>query len=116
MSGPIDKQTASHYRWGEDCDGWHLLERKDLHVIHERMPEGRSERAHIHGVARQFFFVLSGVLGMELEGQTHAIGAHQGLEIAPGAWHRAFNDGPGPVEFLVMSHPTTRGDRVDASA
>lgn len=116
VSGPVGKDNAAHYLWGGDCDGWHLLERSDLHVIHERMPAGRSETRHFHETARQFFFVLSGVLGMEIAGAVHHIGAQRGLEITPGARHRAFNDGPEPVEFLVISHPTTRGDRVETSA
>jgi hypothetical protein len=34
----ISKQNAEHYIWGDNCDGWHLVNNKDLSVIHERMP------------------------------------------------------------------------------
>lgn len=113
MSAPVSKANADHYLWGDGCDGWQLLARADLHVIHERIPEGVGETAHRHDVARQLFFVLSGSLGMELAGTTHLLAPHDSLEIAPGAVHRAFNGGAGPVEFLVISHPSTRGDRRD---
>lgn len=36
-------ETADHYVWGEVCDGWHLLRRKDLSVIQERVPAGRAQ-------------------------------------------------------------------------
>jgi len=50
---------------------------------------------------------------MELEGEIHNIKALQGLEIPPGSKHQARNDTGSPVEFIVISHPTTRGDRSD---
>lgn len=60
-----------------------------------------------------FFFVLNGVLTMELEGKEHQIGIQQGIEIPPGSKHQARNDNDSAVEFIVISHPTTRGDRID---
>lgn len=109
----ISKDNAEHYVWGDDCDGWYLVNRQDMLVIHEKMPPGTSEKRHFHSVSRQFFFVLEGVLSMELEGKTHHIKALQGLEIPPGSKHQARNDTASFVEFVVISHPTTRGDRSD---
>ncbi|MEQ1717554.1 MAG: cupin domain-containing protein, partial [Hyphomicrobium sp.] len=107
----ISKSSAEHYIWGGICDGWHLLKGADLSVIHERMPAGTSETRHYHERARQFFFVLSGELTMERAGTRHAIAAGHGLEIRPGARHQAINASSADVEFLVISAPTTRGDR-----
>jgi len=113
---PTSKATAPHYVWGVDCDGWRLVDGNDLSVIHERMPAGRREMRHRHGRARQFFFVLTGALTLEVESKRHVLEAGHGLEIAPGSAHQAINDGPDPVEFLVISQPTTRGDREPAPA
>lgn len=109
----ISKDNAEHYVWGDDCDGWYLLNRPDMLVIHEQMPPGTFEKRHLHSVSRQFFFVITGILSMELEGEVHNIKALQGLEIPPGSKHQARNDTGSPVEFIVISHPTTRGDRSD---
>ncbi|MFB0713924.1 cupin domain-containing protein [Buttiauxella noackiae] len=109
----ISKDNAEHYIWGDNCDGWYLLNRADMLIIHEKMPSGTCEKRHFHSVSRQFFFVLQGVLTMELEGNKHEIKAHQGLEIQPGIKHQARNDGQSSVEFIVISQPTTRGDRSD---
>ncbi|HKN02931.1 MAG TPA: cupin domain-containing protein [Buttiauxella sp.] len=109
----ISKDNAEHYVWGDNCDGWYLVNRQDMLVIHERMPSGTYEKRHYHSVSRQFFFVLQGVLTMEMEGIRHDIRAQQGLEIPPGAEHQARNDTDYHVEFIVISHPTTRGDRSD---
>jgi mannose-6-phosphate isomerase-like protein (cupin superfamily) len=105
--------TAEHYDWGEGCGGWLLLPGNDLLVIEERMPPATSEVRHFHSRARQFFYVLSGELLMELEGSEHVIGASHGLEIPPLARHRAMNASEQEVTFLVISSPTTRGDRTD---
>ncbi|MGJ0480344.1 cupin domain-containing protein [Pantoea agglomerans] len=109
----ISKDNAEHYVWGDDCDGWYLVNRKDMLVIHEKMPPGTFEKRHFHSVSRQFFFVLNGILSMELDDEIHNIKALQGLEIPPGSKHQAKNDTGYPVEFIVISHPTTRGDRSD---
>lgn len=109
----VNRETAPHYAWSEDCDGWILCQSEALSIIHERMPPGSSENRHHHNKARQFFFVLSGQLTMELSGEKYSIGAQSGIEIPPERSHQARNDSNAPVEFLVISTPTTQGDRVD---
>ena len=42
----ISRGTAEHYTWGEVCDGWHLLKRQDMSIIHERMPADSQEARH----------------------------------------------------------------------
>jgi mannose-6-phosphate isomerase-like protein (cupin superfamily) len=37
----------------------------------------------------------------------------QGIEVAPGVPHQFMNESVEDVHFLVVSHPTTRGDRVE---
>lgn len=109
----VSRATAEHYRWGGGCDGWVLLSREGLLVIQERMPPGASEVRHFHSRARQFFYVLSGELTMELEGTWHLVPASHGIEIAPLARHQAINASEQEVNFVVISSPTTRGDRTD---
>lgn len=109
----VSKENAEHYLWGGDCDGWHLLKAPALSVIHERMPAGRAEQMHSHSAAQQFFFVLAGSLTMVLEGKCYEVPAGKGIPIAAQAKHQARNDANTEVEFLVISQPTTRGDRID---
>jgi mannose-6-phosphate isomerase-like protein (cupin superfamily) len=108
----IRKDAAEHYTWGNGCDGWRLVDRAELSVIHERMPPGTAEVWHHHRAARQFFFVLSGTATMEVGGACHMLHTQQGIEIAPGMPHQMRNDSDADVEFLVISQPTTREDRV----
>jgi mannose-6-phosphate isomerase-like protein (cupin superfamily) len=110
----ISNETAEHYTWGDRCDGWHLVKRAELSVIHERMPPGTAEVRHYHVQARQFFFVLAGVVTLEIAGTRETLRVQQGAEIPPGVPHQIFNESDREVEFLVISHPTTRGDRVTA--
>ena len=108
-----NKETALHYTWGTGCDGWILSPSHDMLVIEERMPPKAFEQRHFHSKARQFFYVLNGQLTMELEGELHHVPARSGIEIVPGAKHQARNDSDDDVNFLVVSSPTTRGDRTD---
>jgi mannose-6-phosphate isomerase-like protein (cupin superfamily) len=83
----ISKATGEHYTWGENCDGWKLVNHSDLTIIQERMPPGTRETRHYHRKARQFFFLLSGAATMEVNGTRETIMAGQGVEIPPGAPH-----------------------------
>ncbi|HEX4039613.1 MAG TPA: cupin domain-containing protein [Acidobacteriaceae bacterium] len=112
MSEPASAATAEHYVWAEVCDGWHLARGESLSVIEERMPPGTREQRHSHTRARQFFYVLAGELTMEVEGRTHSLAAHHGLEIAPGERHQALNASGEDVRFLVISTPPAQADRV----
>lgn len=108
--------NAEHYRWGQGCDGWHLLAGDDLGVIEERMPPGTAEQRHCHVRARQFFYVLEGEAVLELEGVSHRLRRGDGLHVPPGTAHQMRNDGAADVRFLVVSAPKSHGDRVAAPA
>ena len=107
----ISIHNAPHYTWGDHCDGWHLVRSRGLSVIQERMPAGAAEVRHRHSTARQFFFALTGVLTLEIEGVRVVIGAGTGCEIAPRRAHQVTNESDEVVEFLVVSQPPAQGDR-----
>ncbi|WP_145949013.1 MULTISPECIES: GNAT family N-acetyltransferase [Paenibacillus] len=109
--GMISKDNVEHYVWGNDCDGWRLVDEETVSIIHERMPPGTSEQRHYHARAGQFFFVLFGTLDIEIEGTVHTLSAHQGMRVQPGAVHQVMNRSAEPVEFMVYSQPNSRGDR-----
>ena len=108
---PADTTNAQHYVWGGVCDGWHLLADPALSVIQERVPPGAGEQAHRHHVAQQFFYILAGEAAITVEGRDVPLKAGQGLHVPAGVAHRFLNPGTVPVDFLVVSSPTTRGDR-----
>lgn len=108
---PVGIDSAEHYRWGEACDGWHLLKLDGLSVIRERVPPGASETRHRHARARQFFYILDGAAVIEVDGTRHALSAGQGLHVPPGAAHQFRNESDLDVHFLVVSVPKSHGDR-----
>lgn len=109
----VSTRNSEHYTWGDNCDGWHLLKDAALHVIQESVPPGKCEKRHRHAVARQFFFILGGRAVMELDGHDHPLAAGEGIHIPAGVPHQFKNPYDEPVSFLVVSSPTTRGDRHD---
>ena len=111
--GVSDISTAEHYTWGGACDGWHLLKDPALSVIQERVPPGAGEAPHFHVRARQFFYVLSGTATMEFGDGRVTFGPNQGLHVPPNVPHRFANHTDEDVVFLVISAPTTAGDRID---
>jgi len=108
-----NRENADHYVWGEMCDGWRLLAQDDLAVTQERIPPGRGEIRHYHTRARQLFYVISGLLDIELESAPFRLGAGDAFEVPPMSQHRVWNETAEDVSFLVISAPTTSGDRVD---
>lgn len=108
-----NKANAPHYLWQSVCDGWPLVEGRDLSFKEERMPPGTAERCHRHQRARQVFYVLSGQLTMELDGALHRLSSGDALEIPPGLPHQARNESEADTGFLVVSVPPTAADRED---
>lgn len=113
---PVSRSTAEHYVWGGVCDGWRLLARADLSVVEERVPAGAGEVRHFHTRARQFFFVLSGTATLEFDGRSVTFGAGEGVHVPPGVVHRFASASDEDVVFLVISAPTTAGDRTNVDA
>ena len=105
---------APHYAWGKGCDGWRLHDLPGLRVIEERMPPRACEARHFHEQAQQVFYVLDGVLTLELADSVHRLGAGDALPVLPTVPHQARNDGDADVRFLVISAPSTVGDRTAA--
>ncbi len=110
---PISRDNAEHYRWGHECDGWHLVKDKNLSVIEEFMPPGAAEIRHHHEHAQQFFYILTGEVLMEVEGETTLIRAGSGIRILPGTRHQIRNPSSSAVRFLVVSQPPSHNDRID---
>ena len=106
-------ENAEHYMWGEICDGWHLLQHDDMSVIQERVPAGGAEVMHHHTKARQFFYILEGQAALVFEDHVTMLEKGQGIEIEPGAKHQFKNQSSEDVRFLVISVPSTCGDRVN---
>lgn len=111
LPGVISRASAEHYVWGSACDGWHLLKDAALSVIHERVPPGAAESAHLHVQAQQFFFVLSGTATLEFSDVSVTLRQGEGLHVPPGLTHRFANHADQPVEFLVISSPAIGSDR-----
>jgi len=105
--------NAEHYTWGDQCDGWRLLQTESLSVIEERMPPGTSEQLHFHNNAQQLFYILSGTALFEIENEIKTVTAGQSIHIPKSVKHRILNNGNTDLHFLVISEPKTHGDRIN---
>ncbi len=109
----MSRQTAEHFMWRDICDGWYLVNHPErLTVLQECMPPGSSEVRHLHRQAYQFFFILAGTATLEINGQHVQLHASEGAEIPPQVAHKMTNPSDAPLEFLVISQPNSRDDRV----
>jgi mannose-6-phosphate isomerase-like protein (cupin superfamily) len=107
----ISKENAEHYNWGNECDGWILVNNEKQSIIHERMPPNTCEVRHYHKESHQFFFVLSGIMIIEIEGKENELIVNEGIEVPAQSQHQVFNRSEKDVEFLVISQPNTKNDR-----
>lgn len=55
MGEVIDRNTAEHYLWDNNCDSWVFADTVGLSVKQGRMPRGTREKLHFHTNAQQFF-------------------------------------------------------------
>lgn len=105
------KTNAEHYKWGDNCDGWRLVDTEGLSVIEEKMPPKTAESLHFHAKSQQFFYILEGIATFESEKETFEVFANEGFYMPPLVKHRVFNHDSTDLRFLVISQPTTRHDR-----
>lgn len=105
--------NAEHYFWGEQCSGWQLVQSEGLSVIQELMPAATKEQKHFHSRAQQFFYILKGTATFEIEGAVERVEAFCGLHIKAGIWHQIRNESGEELHFLVISQPSSRGDRTN---
>ncbi|MEN0051738.1 MAG: cupin domain-containing protein [Bacteroidota bacterium] len=107
------KANSEHYNWGNKCSGWHLVQTPSLSIIEELMPPNTQEQLHYHEFAQQFFRILKGKATFVIENEVIEVEAGNGIHILPKVKHRIRNDQVENLEFLVISEPTTRGDRYE---
>jgi mannose-6-phosphate isomerase-like protein (cupin superfamily) len=114
MSAVVSKyQPLTYYKWGADCDGWNLVDEKNLSVKQELMPAGTAETIHYHQQAQQFFYVLRGTATFEIENEIIEVQAGEGIHIKAGEKHRIRNNGDAVLEFILCSQPATAADRIN---
>lgn len=107
------KENSAHYTWGDNCSGWHLVQTESLSIIEELIPPNTKEKKHHHKVSQQFFRILKGKATFEVEKELIEVEEGKGIHILPNVKHSIRNDQPVDLEFLVISQPTTRGDRIE---
>jgi mannose-6-phosphate isomerase-like protein (cupin superfamily) len=108
----IDKQTAEHYTWGNNCDSWVLANTEGLSMKQESMPPDTKEQLHFHNHAQQFFFILKGSATFYVEVERIIVPEQKGLLINPKTKHFIANETLEQLEFLVISQPSTNKDRI----
>lgn len=109
----INIESIKPILWGDDCKAWFLLDKKNMCIVHEEMPPNTTEQFHYHHESEQFFYVLSGTLGVFMNESTHFLSANQGIFVPKGIPHRIFNDSNLKVEFILFASPNPRDDRVE---
>lgn len=108
---PVSRQTQDVYHWGDGGSGWRLLDEAGLSVIEETLAPGTGEVRHFHMQAMQCFYILDGTAMMTLDRDQLRLDAGMALPVPPQTPHTIFNDTDQTIRFLVISAPSTRGDR-----
>lgn len=114
MNPILSKENClSHYKWGNNCDGWNFVEGKEAAVKQELMPAQTAEKLHFHTYATQFFFILKGQATFLIDGETSVVNAQEGIQIKAGQQHKITNATAHDLEFVLFSYPSTQNDRTD---
>jgi len=110
----INRDNAEHYKWGENCDAWHLLRTRRLSGVEERVPPGDSETPHYHRYATQLFYLLQGKVNFTLATDSFVMRPGESVHVMPGVVHQLENIGDDDAVLLVVSSPESHSDRFEA--
>ena len=109
---PASRDTQKAYKWGDGGVGWRLVETEGLLVIEETLAPRCGEKHHYHNQAAQCFYMLAGCAVMQFADGRHVeIDTGMALHIPPETGHAIDNQSDEEVRFLVISAPSSRGDR-----
>ncbi len=106
----MSKENTEHYCCGENCSAWHLINCEGLSIIQEIMPPKTKAQNYYHEFSEQFYYILGGIATFEIADQLIEVESGNGIHILPKIKHRVGNDKSEDLEFIVISHPTTRED------
>ncbi len=99
---PVIKDTVTFLETAAETGG------KQTRVQVTLMPGGGTP-PHYHKFLTETFEVISGNLGLEVDGKPVQLGEGKAVTVFPGMIHRFFNDGTEPVTFLTTITPGSRG-------
>ncbi len=109
-------KNITPYNWGENCKGWKLLDNNELSIIEETMPPNTEEVMHYHQSAQQYFYILEGEAHFWINSNSeHVVKANEGISIPNNVPHQIQNRSNQTIRFLVISNPSTKGDRIEHS-
>jgi mannose-6-phosphate isomerase-like protein (cupin superfamily) len=114
MMQPTSRHSEQIYHWGDGGAGWRLVDEAGLSVIEETLEPGTGEMLHYHQRAAQCFYMIDGTAIMHIAKDTVRLDTSMALHVPPGTVHAITNDSRQTIRFLVISAPTTRGDRHSA--
>ena len=106
-------KPLKHYTWGNECDGWSLVDEETFSIKQERMPAGTSEAKHYHQQAQQFFFILNGTASFEIDNSIIKVNSGEGFHVKAGTIHNISNKETKDLEFILYSQPSTNNDRIN---
>jgi uncharacterized cupin superfamily protein/ribosomal protein S18 acetylase RimI-like enzyme len=109
----ISADRALSYNWGDNCIGYWLKKKGAFTVIEEIMPPNTSEIKHYHQKSEQFFYCLEGELYFELDDKNYILYKGDGIEVKAGITHKISNQSKANARFLVVSSPSSHGDRIN---
>ena len=107
------ENCLSHYKWGDNCDGWDFVSKTEAAIKQELMPAKTAEKLHFHTYAEQFFYILKGQATFLIEDEIVLVNANKGLQIKAGNKHKISNETSQDLEFILFSYPSTLNDRTD---
>lgn len=112
----LNKHNVLHnYKWGNNCDGWVLVDTNELTVKQKLMPAQTAESLHYHKKSQQFFFILKGIATFEVDGKIFSVKENEGFHTPADKKHRIINNTNSDLEFILSSQPSTNNDRFNCS-
>ena len=108
----IDEKDKE-YRFGDNGPKYLMQGPRMNFALVQFMP-GQDFQAHYHEVMEENFFVLEGVITIQVNGTPHELKAGQFIHIEPGEVHYVANRSSSVVRMTAALAPFKDGDKIEA--
>ena len=106
----LNRAAAAPFTTKDGSEIRELLAHRNSCIRNQSLAEatiavGGATQEHYHPKSEEIYYILRGSARMKIDGEERPVGPLDAIAIPPGARHKIWNTGPGPLVLLCCCAP-----------